>query len=197
MDSSGIRMVINPADAGMAEKIDSEEPSVPSDVRRWSAHEGWVGWEEEWQVGVIRRYFRCWLRFHLPSLAGDARALFRVHLNRGDSNVGALDVVAYRTQGEEWSPSGQRLGSLGAVDRFEPRWLEMDLPVRELLPSQINYLELRAEREETRGYGTRCAAAFDLMDPAPRAEIVLTYAWRAHPNRGSGMASTERKEEGT
>lgn len=157
----------------MAERCHSEEPSVFSGIRRWSAHEGWVGWEEEWQAGVIRRYFRCWLRFHLLPLPAGARALFRIHLNRGDSNVDPLEVAVYSTSGEDWASAGHRLGALGTVKWYDPRWLELDLPVDELLPDQANHLELRAEREETRGYSTRCAAAFDLLDPAPRAEIVL------------------------
>lgn len=169
----GGQMILHPLDGGMAERCDSEEASVPSDVRRWSAHEGWVGWEEEWQAGVIRRYYRSWLLFRLPRYSGDVRAVLRVRLNRGDSNSGPLEVAVYRTLGDEWTSDGDRLGSLGVLRSFEPRWLELDLPLELSLPGEGLHLELRAAEEQTRGYGTRRSAAFDLLPPAAPAELVL------------------------
>ena len=174
MNGSRSQMTIYPLEGGMAEKIDSTEPSVSSGTSRWTAHEGWVGWEEEWKVGVIRHYYRSWVRFRLPPSAPEVSATLRVHLSRGHSNSGPLRVVVYSVEEAEWPSGGQWLGSLEPLDRFEPRWLETRLPLGSLSPGGTCLLELRAEREETGGFSTWSMAIFDLLPPGPQAEIILS-----------------------
>ncbi len=176
MNDGSSQMTVYPLDGGMAEKIDSTDPSLFSQTRRWSAHEGWVGWEEEWKTGVVLHYYRSWLRFHLPPLAGDAIATLRLHLSSGNSNSGPLEVAVYSLEDteEEWSSDGRRLGSLEPLSRFEPHWKELRLPSGSLRPNGVFLLELRTEREETGGFSSWCTAIFDLLPPGPQAEIILS-----------------------
>ncbi len=185
METDRRKTVVYPLDGGAAERTDSAEPSVHSGTRMWSAEEGWVGWEEEWKVGVIQRYFRCWLLFRLPPMPAQVRAAIRLHLNRADRNWSSLALALYATQGEEWSWKGKRLGTLGTVQSDETdRWLEMQLPEGSLRPDAENYLELRAEPEETQGFNTRTAAAFDLLSSGPRPELILYYGSPSESHMG-------------
>lgn len=174
---TGARMTIYPLDAGMAEKIDSTEPSVLSCTRRWSAPEGRVGWEEEWKVGTILHYYRTWLRFRLPPLSGAVLSTLRLHLSSRMSNSGPLRVALYSLppiQDERWSSGGRILGSVAVADNLEPAWVEIPLARDSLRMNGANLLELRAEREETGGFSTWSVAIFDLLTPGWQAEIALS-----------------------